>query len=128
VLLPIKNEVECEMKNDISHKKSVLNFNANEWVVERPAQRIKPVVTNQINNSQVNTNTNNVSVPMVDSGQNKEKNPVLIAIIVALVVILFAFAAIIISKKNSACIDIGQVVPISYIEAQFRGVLGNLVR
>ena len=115
------------MKSDVAHKKSVLNFNANEWSVERPAaQPIKPVVPDPITNSQQNTG-NNFSVPQVNGQQDKEKNPVLIAIVVALVVVLFAFAIIIVARSNnSAHIDMGQAIPIAYAEEQISGVLENI--
>ncbi len=115
------------MKSDVTHKKSVLNFNANEWLVDRPAQPIRPVVTNQTTLSQQN-NGNNVSVTQVNSLRTKEKNPVLIAVIVALVAVLFAFAVIIVARSNGAAhIGMGQVMPIDYMEEQFTGVLGNIL-
>lgn len=115
------------MKSNVTHKKTVLNFNANEWFVDRPAQPIRPVVTNQTTFSQQN-NSNNVSVTQVNSPRTKDKNPVLIAVIVALVAILVAFAVIITSQSNGAAhIGMGQVMPIDYIKEQITGVLGNIL-
>ena len=120
------------MKNDVSHKKDILNFNENDWAVDNPVQRMKNFHHNQQVNSPYNSvgtipvYNQNHSASQFNSNGAKDNKAVLIVVIASLIVIAFVIFAIIFSRVNLALhIGSGQAMSYSFYENYISAFLGN---